>query len=167
MKSWIALLAICLTSSAVMMRPRQTNHTPTVVHAGTTCDATSLNAAYGYRMDGNFFDNQGYTNYLSAAGMFVGDGQGNLSFKDTISLDGGITQNETYTGTYTVNSDCTGHMDAASPGAGVTLGYDFTITSNGNEIQMINTNGTNATATAKKQFPPVTTATTSDPAPSN
>jgi hypothetical protein len=151
MKSWITLLAICLVASALMVRPRQSNRAAGIVHADNTCDVTTLNSAYGYKMDGSFFDNQGYTNYLSAAGFFVADGQGNLSFKDTLTLDGGTTQSETYTGTYKMNSDCTGSLTANSPGAGVSLGFDFVMTANGNEMQMVNTNGTNITASAKKQ----------------
>lgn len=37
------------------------------------------------------------------------DGAGNVSGSDTISLDGTVTK-RTFTGTYTMNADCTGSM---------------------------------------------------------
>lgn len=164
MRSWIVVFAICLAGSALVVRPHREGRDSIVVHADNTCDVTTLNSAYGYKMDGTFFDNQGYTNYLSAAGFFVADGQGNLSFKDTMTLDGGTTQSETYTGTYKMNADCTGSLIANSPGAGVSLGFDFVMLANNNEIQLVNTNGTNITASAKKQvIVPAVAATSTEP----
>ena len=44
---------------------------------------------------------------VAAVGIFTADGAGNLSGSQTRSLAGAIAD-ETFTGTYTVNSDCTG-----------------------------------------------------------
>ena len=44
---------------------------------------------------------------VAAVGIFTADGSGNLSGSQTRSLAGAIAD-ETFTGTYTVNSDCTG-----------------------------------------------------------
>ncbi len=155
MKGWIAVFSICALAGAGYWHSY--GRKAAVVHA-QTCDVTSLNGVYGFRVDGNFFDNQGYSNYLSAAGIFTADAQGGLSFKDTTSLDGSITRNQTYSGTYTVNSDCTGSITANSPAAGVALGFDFALVNNNTEMQVINTNGTNMTGTAKKQVIPAASA---------
>src|SRR5260370_24798968 len=80
---------------------------PRIVRADTGCDATSLNAAYGYSLSGFTIDSTGNLNLFSAAGRFVPDAQGGLSGKDTFSFDDSVVRGSTYTGTYTANSHCT------------------------------------------------------------
>ena len=88
-----------------------------VVHADstpTTCDATTLNGAYGYTLSGYAYD-ANYNIYISAAvGRFVADGNGGVTGSDSMNFDSSIFKRK-ITGTYTINSDCTGS---------VTLTYD-------------------------------------------
>jgi hypothetical protein len=164
MKNWIIVAAICLIAGALVVHPQGPQHAKTarVVHADNGCDATSLNGNYSYSVQGFYFDNFGNLNVFSAAGYFVGDGQGNMSVKDTISIDGSITRSETYGGNYTVNSDCTGTMTTNSPTAG-SLVYDFSFAGNNNDMMLVDADGgTNITGSAKRQtLLPSTPAVTS------
>lgn len=131
---------------------------PRIVRADAGCDATILNAAYGYSFTGPIFDNAGNLNFFSVAGRFLPDGQGGLTGKDTFSFDGSILRGRTYTGTYTVNSDCTGSITLSDPING-TIDADFVIVNNGNELQLVAyDNGTNITGSAKRQVIPVPAA---------
>jgi hypothetical protein len=131
---------------------------PRIVRADAGCDATILNAAYGYSFSGFIIDNAGNLNLFSAAGRAVPDGQGGLSGKDTFSFDGSIVRGRTYTGTYTVNSDCTGSITLSDP-TNVTINADFVITNNGNELQLVESDrGSNISGSAKRQVIPAPAA---------
>jgi len=85
------------------------------VHAEETeaCSDQTLVGHYAFTGQG-FLTNSNTLPALTGAfapvadvGVFVADGQGKLSGSDTIS-DGGQIIPRTFTGTYTVNSDCRG-----------------------------------------------------------
>jgi hypothetical protein len=87
---------------------------------------------------------------LSAVGVVTFDGQGNHVGFDTISLNGSIIPRLTFTGTYNVNSDCTG-SDTENFQNGLTIQRNFVIVDGGQEIRFIVTNAGNAvTAVAGK-----------------
>ena len=69
---------------------------------------------------------------ISAAGEITYDGQGNSIATVTLSVNGTIHSGVTVTGTYTVNSDCTG-SHSESDGAH----YDFVVTPDGNTASWI------------------------------
>jgi len=69
---------------------------------------------------------------ISAAGEITYDGQGNSIATVTLSVNGTIHSGVTVTGTYTVNSDCTG-SHSESDGAH----YDFVVTPDGNSASWI------------------------------
>ncbi len=77
--------------------------------APTTCDATSLKGKYSINFTGTVYDSQYYTYLLSEIGFMTFDGAGNFTGTDTYNFDGAATR-RTLTGTYTINSDCTGSM---------------------------------------------------------
>jgi hypothetical protein len=79
------------------------------VHAQTGCDLTSFSGAYGYTQNGTVYDNAGNLYFIASAGRIVSDGNGGITGADTSSFDGNIGK-RTYTGTYTMNADCTGSM---------------------------------------------------------
>lgn len=115
-----------------------------------SCSDANLSAAYTYALSGSFIDNSGKQNAFSAAGRLVADGRGNLTGMQTVSQGGMITKGVQYTGTYTVNADCTG---SATLSNGAHL--DFVITNN-SLIDFIQTDqGTNIAGTAQKQFSPM------------
>src|SRR5260370_10818185 len=129
------IAAVVVVIGAVVCLAYQ-RRAPRIVRADAGCDATTLNAAYGYSFSGFIFDNAGNLNFFSVAGRAVPDGQGGLSGKDTFSFDGSILRGRTYTGTYTVNSDCTGSLTLSDPTNG-TIDADFVIVNNGNELQLV------------------------------
>ncbi len=99
----LALLAAGLV--AVSVAPRK----GAVLHAQNGCDATTFSGVYGSNLSGSVYDNQGYVYLLASVGRFVFDGAGNITGADTTSFDGSLNR-RTFTGTYTVNADCTGSV---------------------------------------------------------
>ena len=150
MKLGIIFFAVLLAAGALFVH-FQTQKAPRVVHAQTGCDATSLNGAYGYTYTGFYFDRAGNTNFLSVSGRFVADGQGNITGKESDSFSGQLLKGDPYTGTYTINSDCTGSLSTSSQAVGGAA-YDFVLVNSGAEIQLVETDsGTNVTGSGKKQ----------------
>jgi hypothetical protein len=146
--SWF--LSAALLVAGALWIGRELGKTPRVVHA-QFCNAGSLVGTYGYTQTGVYFDAQGGTNYYSAAGSFVADGQGNLSGSETSSDNGNIATASTYTGTYTINTDCSGSYSSSYPGLGFS-NYTFVITDSGNGIQLIESDtGINLTGVARRQ----------------
>src|SRR5258708_2826462 len=80
---------------------------PTVVRAQADCSASSLSVPYSYSVVGIFYDNAGNIYSYGDVGVVSADGNGKLTGADTVSKDGTIGQ-RTFTGTYTVNANCTG-----------------------------------------------------------
>lgn len=117
------------------------------------CDATSFTGAYGYKWSGFVYDNQGYTYYLGAVGRMVSDGAGSLTGSHTYSFDGTIVKQQ-YTGTYTVNEDCTGTITLTTPNAGSSH-FDFVIVNSGAEVDVVQTDAYFVlTGELKRQNPP-------------
>jgi hypothetical protein len=128
------LLAISVVAAALVIGYRKVP----VVHAQDKgCDATTVTGAYGYTLSGTVYDNYGYIYMLGAAGRMVSDGNGNLTGTDTLSFDGTIAKRQ-YTGTYTMNADCTGSLTLTMPGGG-TMHADIVAVNNGKELNMVQT----------------------------
>ena len=72
--------------------------------AQDSCTSASFQGAFGYTFTGLTGVN---ALPFAAVGRLVADGQGNVAGAETDSSNGEIFQ-RTYTGTYKVNSDCTG-----------------------------------------------------------
>ena len=128
---------------------------PHVVHAAT-CDVSALTGRYGYTQNGFFFDSNNNTFFYSAAGAFATDGGGNLTGAETNSVNGGVTQGAPFSGSYTVNTDCSGSMvfnyPAFSGNPAFTSTFDFVITDGGNAVRIVETDtGNNITGVAKRQ----------------
>ena len=106
--------AIIAAGFAVLVFSHQVKIVPQV-HAEETeaCRDQTLVGHYAFTGQG-FVTNSNALPALTGAfapvadvGVFVADGQGKLSGSDTIS-DGGQIIPRTFTGTYTINSDCRG-----------------------------------------------------------
>jgi hypothetical protein len=127
-------LAICVLAAALVIG---TGKAP-AVHAQTKdCDATSLTGAYGYSLTGTVYDSQYNWYLLGAAGRLVSDGSGSLTGADTFSFDGDIVKRQ-YTGTYTMNADCTGSMTLTPP-SGAASHFDFVAVNNSKEVNVVQT----------------------------
>ena len=70
---------------------------------------------------------------VTAVGVHVWNGQGSTAAKNTISVNGNVFS-AAVTGTYTVNSDCTGSL-AESDGSH----YNFVVAPDGNHLWWIET----------------------------
>src|SRR5262249_36970000 len=104
------------------------------VQAQDSCTTASFQGAFGYTFTGiTGVDALAF----AAVGRWVADGQGSFSGAETASSGGKIFQ-RTYTGTYKVNSDCTGSA-MSNDNFGKTVKCDFVIVAGGREIQVIET----------------------------
>lgn len=118
---------------------------PAVVRAQTSCSATSLSVPYSYNFWGTFNDNA-----YGDVGIMSADGNGKLTGSDTVSNDGAIRQ-RIFTGTYTVNANCSGSARFQfSDGSRTSM--DFALGDGGKAINFIDTdNGVIVTGTAIEQ----------------
>lgn len=136
MKRVISLAILACLLVGILVLVLNPGHLPRVqaVQAQTTCTNAAFRGPYGYTFDG--LVNTGTSPELFAAtGRLVADGQGNLSGAETASLNGDIFPRN-YTGTYKVNSDCTGSATTIDS-SGVTTSCDFVIVAGGREVQVI------------------------------
>ena len=116
------------------------------VQAQNSCTNASFEGAFGYTFTG-------LTGVkalpFASVGRLVADGQGNLAGAETDSSNGEIFQ-RTYTGTYNVNSDCTG-SEVTIDNFGKTVKCNFVIVTGGREIQAIETDNATAVVGSLKQ----------------
>ena len=89
---------------------------------------------------------------LANVGTVYFDGNGGLT--GTLVVSSGTSSQATETGTYTVNSDCTGTYTVQIAPFGITSQAFFAIDTNGDELEIIVTDpGSVITCVAKKLFP--------------
>lgn len=85
------------------------------------------------------------------AGMYSFDGKGNIIGKDSHSFNGQIIPEANYTGTYTLNSNCTGTMVLKSVELGIVTTQNFVVTEDDKEIFYVVTDeGVVSSGTMKK-----------------
>ena len=118
------------------------------------CSNGSVAGKYGYTTTGTRLG----IGPVAGVGIFTLDRNGNvLGGKQTVSFNGTIAD-ETYTGTYTVNSDCTGTailvVVSSIPAFNRTSNLDLVWVDNSSALRAIFTNAqTIITVDAKKLFP--------------
>jgi hypothetical protein len=100
------------------------------------CTNASLNGSYAFKVDGTNVTNP----YLplgpfAAVGKNTYDGRGHMRGVITVSSNGSIIP-ATYTGTYTVNANCTG-VKSATLSIGAVVDFFFVIDDDLREIQMV------------------------------
>jgi len=116
--------------------------------ASDRCSTSTLTGSYADQDNGT----------IIGVGPFAGvnldtfDGRGHLTIRGVSSLNGSVSPG-TSTGTYQVNSDCTGTY-SVSDSYGDTFTAFFVIADGGNELRIVITNaGTVINCVARKQFP--------------
>jgi hypothetical protein len=67
------------------------------------CSTTSLKGTFGLTCQGTFGGEP-----AAEVGIATYDGKGNVSGRSTISVNGAITKGVEFSGTYTLQADCTG-----------------------------------------------------------
>jgi hypothetical protein len=122
----------------------------TQASAQAQCNNASLLGSYAFQVDGATVDGP-----FAAVGKNTYDGKGHLKGVIVISSNGTIIPTNipaTYTGTYTLNADCTG-IKSATLDIGLTVNFYFVLDSNRRGIRMIVTNpGFTVSGTARKLF---------------
>ena len=108
----------------------------------------SLKGSYGWNSVA--FVNSSTSQPAAGAGLMVFDGQGHISGFYSGNYLGTPTK-RTYTGSYLVNPDGSGHLEFVQDN-GAVLAYDLFIVSGGNEIFLVSTQpGTLQVVDVKKQ----------------
>jgi hypothetical protein len=141
MKIKVVLATLVAVAAMIGLGATFPGGTLTKVHAHEealeACSAATLNGTYALTFSG--FTTRGpvpaaINNFTPVAGggLVTFDGDGNLSASETVSV-GGLVNPVNTTGTYTVNSDCTGTF--TTPHAHLNL----VLLRKGREIQAVNT----------------------------
>jgi hypothetical protein len=106
-----------------------------------------LNGSYGDTISGAIVG----LGSIAAIGVTKFDGHGHFTGTDTVNINGSGGISESSTGTYTVNSDCTGTTVQTFPDGRV-VNTSFVIVKNGKEFLFLNTSpGLVITGSSKKQ----------------
>ena len=140
---------------------------PVSLRANTACDNTSWSGSFGLTASGYVYTDASYyfPSYVSLTGRLSADGAGALTGAETMNFDG-TPYRISLTGSYSVNSDCTGSitLNLADASSGASYGsqhFDFVIVDDGKELDVTETDGGYiVTGALKKQ---VTTATATTP----
>lgn len=122
--AWGAILSALLATS--VLRAQE----------GGYCSNATMRGTYVMAGTGTLFPQGGAPILIGLVGKVVYDGQGNGQVIQTASVGGVIYRQGTFTGTYSVNSDCTGSKTFTSS-TGQASHFDFVITPDGRTITWI------------------------------
>src|SRR5271154_400383 len=117
------------------------------------CSVNTLRGSYAQTGSGVVTAPPDQAGPFANVGTLIFDGNGGLTGALTVSSNGSSAQ-VTETGTYTVNSDCTGTYTVQIAPFGITSNAFFAIDTNGDELEIIVTDPDSAiTCVAKKLYP--------------
>ena len=105
------------------------------VGSASTCTNASISGSYGYTLSGWIFTSTGGEYPFADFGTLTSNEKGSFSGTSTFSFDGTI-QAPTVTGTYSVNSNCTGTA-TLKDSAGDVIVLSLVIADNGQSIQLV------------------------------
>ena len=156
----ISAAVVCLALSTLVVFVRLGMKHPggifPKVDAPEGCSVATLNGSSGFAGDG--FSTRGPVpanisafTPIAAIGVDTFDGAGHLSGSITVS-SGGFIFSSPLSGTYTVNSDCTGSATVTETNGGFVIHLIFVIVDNGKQLRNFDTDpGTVSFATAVRQ----------------
>ena len=143
-------LTLTVAAALLALSPNSKRIVP-VAHAQSGCSVATLSSNYGFTGSGFASPHhsvKGAEVPVAYSGLETFDGAGNFSATFTSASNGTISTGDTVTGTYTVNSDCTGSA-AFTTGGGT---FTFVIVNGGDEAMVIQTDpGNTITYDVKKQ----------------
>jgi hypothetical protein len=126
---------------------------PTAKADNKGCSNATLRGSYAQTGSGVITAPPDQAGPFANVGTLVFDGNGNLTGTLVVSSNGSSSP-ATETGTYTVNSDCTGTYTVQIAPFGITSQAFFAIDTNGDELEIIVTDaGSVITCVAKKLYP--------------
>jgi len=124
---------------------------PTVQASDKGCSNFTLRGSYSQIGSGVITAPPDQAGPFANVGTLIFDGNGGLTGTAVVN---GSSALATETGTYTVNSDCTGTYTVQIAPFGITSNAFFAIDTNGDELEIIVTDpGTAITCVAKKLYP--------------
>ena len=104
------------------------------------CNNKLIAGNYGFTVQGTKLAGAGPTGPMVGVAMTRFDGKGGLSQIDTVTIDGEVVADWTHTratGTYSVNSDCTGTFTINFKDNRPTVVTNFVVVANGDEIDTV------------------------------
>jgi uncharacterized protein YdeI (BOF family) len=118
------------------------------------CSNATLKGTFAYTITGSTSAPPPFGGPIAGVGKQTADGNGHVSGTQTVSVNGNILR-QTYTGTYTVNPDCTGSITlVVDIPPGLVTHSDFVIDDDGNETRAVQADaGSVVTIIARRQFP--------------
>lgn len=123
-----------------------------VARAQEGCTSATFKGVYGYVHNGSFYYQDGSWGAYAAAGKMAADGNGAVSNTETASFDGVVQRNQNYSGTYSINEDCTGTANFTDSNGKAIASFDLVLTGAGKGVQMIETDtDTMISGTAQQQ----------------
>jgi hypothetical protein len=126
---------------------------PTAKADNKGCSNATLRGSYAQTGSGVITAPPDQAGPFANVGTLVFDGNGNLTGTLVVSSNGSSSP-ATETGTYTVNSDCTGTYTVQIAPFGITSQAFFAIDTNGDELEIIVSDaGSVITCVAKKLYP--------------
>jgi hypothetical protein len=126
---------------------------PTVQASDKGCSNETLRGSYAQTGSGVITAPPDQAGPFANVGTLIFDGNGGVTGALVVSSNGSSSP-VTETGTYTVNSDCTGTYTVQIAPFGITSNAFFAIDTNGDELEIIVTDpGSAITCVAKKLFP--------------
>lgn len=120
--------------------------------SGSQCGNGWLSGTYSYTQVGGFqYDQAGDVAYSSEIGQVVADGNGNITTTNIYTAVAGGAS-ESGTGTYTINSDCSGTYQVTYPGSTTPFTYNIALVE-GNTLLFLETDGFAVTGVGHRQSP--------------
>jgi hypothetical protein len=126
-----------------------------------SCNNKLIAGSYGFTVQGTKLGGAGPVGPQVGVAMAQFDGNGNFSQIDTVTIDGTVVADFTHTpatGTYTVNSDCTGAFTINFTDGRPPVVTSFIVVENGTEIDAVVTSAGGAqgilatSSVGKKRF---------------
>jgi hypothetical protein len=150
MKRIIGISLTLAVAGALLGLFPSSKHIVPVARAQSGCSVATLSGNYGFTGSGFASLNhsvKGAEVPVAYSGSETFDGVGNLSAVFTAANNGTISTGQTASGTYTVNSDCSGSASFTTGGT-----FNLVVVSGGAEFMVIQTDpGNTVTFDAKKQ----------------
>jgi hypothetical protein len=116
------------------------------------CSASMFTGGYSYNVNGTIFNAGALVGYYSVVGVLTADGVGSVSGTDTISENGTVLSGRLFTGTYSVQANCSGTVTLNYVGQ-TPVSFSIAVSNSGSQVAFLQlSNGAVAAGTAMRQF---------------
>ena len=108
-----------------------------VARAQSGCSVASLKGSYSVAINGFFYDVNGNQGVYASAGLVAADGAGGITGTDTVNIDGTPTRGRQFTGTYTINADCSGSVSFKDSKGNAIGNMDLVVANGGKDVALV------------------------------